>query len=71
MKGASYLEMDIVGTKDRRLVLRHDLTLDDSTNVKQLVKKGKFKQTRRTACVAAQHALVCNSRGCRRSSAVC
>lgn len=57
MKGASYLEMDVVGTQDRRLVLRHDITLDDSTNIKQLVKDGRFKEKKsRTAYASAQFA---------------
>eukprot|EP00892_Ulva_mutabilis_P012686 jgi/Ulvmu1/9790/UM056_0030.1 len=51
LNGASYLEMDVVATKDRRLVLRHDLTLDDSTNVKYFAKKHHYKQKRRTAVV--------------------
>lgn len=45
--------MDVVSTKDQRLVLRHDLTLDDSTNVKQYVRQNKLKTKRRTACVPA------------------
>ena len=31
--GADYIEMDVVSTKDGALVLRHDLTLDNSTDI--------------------------------------
>lgn len=45
--------MDVVGTQDKKLVLRHDITLDDSTNVKQLVKDGKFKDKHRKTAYAS------------------
>ena len=31
--GADYIEMDVVSTKDGALLLRHDLTLDNSTDI--------------------------------------
>jgi hypothetical protein len=42
-----------VGTSDKQLVLRHDLTLDDSTNIQQLSKKGGIfeEKTRQTLYV--------------------
>ena len=34
--GADYLELDVVMTKDGHLVVMHDLTLDATTNVKDV-----------------------------------
>jgi len=34
--GADYLELDVVMTKDGHLVVMHDLTLDATTNVKDI-----------------------------------
>ncbi|KAK9804864.1 hypothetical protein WJX72_008990 [[Myrmecia] bisecta] len=34
--GANFVEMDVIASKDGQLVCRHDLTLDDSTNVEQV-----------------------------------
>ena len=41
-----------VGTRDHQLVLRHDITLDDSTNVADLTQKGGqlANHTQQTLC---------------------
>lgn len=44
-----YLEMDLVASRDGHLVLRHDLLLDNTTNILELAQHGHAFSGRRTA----------------------
>ncbi|KAK9867856.1 hypothetical protein WJX84_001387 [Apatococcus fuscideae] len=52
LAGADYLEMDVVMSKDGMLICRHDITLDDSTDV---LAHGEFAAYTRTEAMPGGH----------------
>jgi glycerophosphoryl diester phosphodiesterase len=45
-QGADYIEPDLIMTKDRRLICRHDIHLEESTNIEQVYPDRKREDSR-------------------------